>query len=84
MALQDGWCAKQLETDRPGIDDLTRTLGNPPDGWMNTTMPTQVHDVLLAHGWSRPPEYRQERRGLRTGTTRFFRTAVRTGSRPRR
>ncbi len=49
VVLRDGWCVKQLETNRPGIDDLTRTLGNPDEGWMNAVMPAQVHDVLLAH-----------------------------------
>jgi len=50
VVLKDGWCVKQLETDRPAVDDLTRSLGDPADGWMNATMPAQVHDVLLAHG----------------------------------
>jgi len=50
VVLTEGWFVRQLETDKPAIDDLLGTLGNPDDGWMPATMPAQVHDVLLAHG----------------------------------
>jgi len=50
MILREGWYVKQIETDKPALDRLVKRLGDRDDGWMEATMPAQVHDVLLEHG----------------------------------
>ena len=47
IVLEEGWYVKQLETAKPVIGDLIRSLGNPDDGWMKATMPAQTRIVRI-------------------------------------
>lgn len=44
IRLRDGWLVKQLDSEKPE----PVTAGD--NSWLSARMPSQVHDVLLAHG----------------------------------
>ena len=48
-ALTENWYIKQLETDKPDITELSRSISSPDPTWLSARMPAQVHDVLLEH-----------------------------------
>ena len=50
ITLTDNWNIKQLETDKPDIQALTRQAASPDKTWLPAQMPAQVHDILLQHG----------------------------------
>ena len=58
ITLTDNWHIKQLESDKPDIQALTRQAASPPrpsegrgpdNTWLSAQMPAQVRDVLLQH-----------------------------------
>ena len=49
-ALTENWYIRQLESNRPDIAELSRSVLSPDSTWLIARMPAQVHDVLLEHG----------------------------------
>ncbi len=49
-ALSENWHIKQLESDKPDVAELSRSISSPDTTWLSARMPAQVHDVLLEHG----------------------------------
>ncbi|MHB1034720.1 MAG: beta-mannosidase [Pirellulales bacterium] len=50
IVLADRWLLKQLDSDKPDVAALIRESASPDKTWLSAKMPSQVHDVLLAHG----------------------------------
>lgn len=48
--LTENWYIKQLETDKPDITELSRSISSPDPTWLSARMPAQVHEVLLENG----------------------------------
>ncbi len=48
--LTEGWLIRQLPSDDPDVEALTREVASPDGSWLSARMPAQIHDVLLEHG----------------------------------
>lgn len=48
--LTENWYIKQIETDKPDVTALTRSVASPDQTWLSAQMPAQVHEILLRHG----------------------------------
>ena len=50
IVLKDCWYIRKLDSAKPDVQALGRELESPDKSWLPATMPTQVHEILLANG----------------------------------
>ncbi len=50
ILLRDGWRVRELDDPAGSPAELMAEAEHGSKGWLETTMPAQVHEVLLAHG----------------------------------
>src|SRR5579871_3301750 len=48
--LRENWYLREIDTEPPDIATLMEEAKAPAAPWLSAQMPTQVHEILLAHG----------------------------------